>query len=60
MTSKEKYCMKEGNAENFVFKFHKTETMQIQQQNSFKITIKMTEWNKDMFAFFDKYLSYCK
>ena len=22
MTSKDKYCMKEGNAENFVFKFH--------------------------------------
>lgn len=43
MTSKDKYCIQEGNAENFVFKFHKTETMQIQQQNSFKITIEMTE-----------------
>ena len=34
--------------------------LQIQQQNSFKITIKMRKWNKDIFAFLDKYLSYCK
>jgi len=26
MTSKDKYCIQEDNAENFVFKFHKTET----------------------------------
>ena len=56
MTSKDKYCMQEDNAENLFLNFRKLK-IQIQQQNSFKITIKMRKWNKDMFAFLEEYFS---